>query len=59
MKTSQLAAQAAGQTLPNATLTAGKIHPFSKTAVTFEPIQQLKSPSIFRISENQYSLFYD
>ena len=34
------AAQAAGQTLPNATPPVGKIHPFSKIAVTFEPIQR-------------------
>jgi hypothetical protein len=29
------AAQAAGQTLPNATLPVGKIHTFSKITVTF------------------------
>ena len=29
------------QTLPDATPPAGKIHPFSKIAVTFEPIQQV------------------
>ena len=34
------AAQAAGQTLPDATPPVGKIHPFSKIAVTFEPIQR-------------------
>ena len=33
------AAQAAGQTLPDATPSVGKIHPFSKIAVTFEPMQ--------------------
>ena len=33
------ATQAAGQTRPNATPPLGKIHPFSKIAVTFEPIQ--------------------
>ena len=34
------AAQAAGHTLPNATPPLGKIHPFSKFAVTFE-LEQL------------------
>ena len=34
------AAQAAGQTLPDATPPVGKIHPFSKNAGTFEPIQR-------------------
>ena len=33
------AAQTAGQTLPNATSPVDKIHPFSKMAVTIEPIQ--------------------
>ena len=33
------AAQAAGQTLPDATPPVGKIHPFSKIAVTYEPKQ--------------------
>ena len=32
------AAQAAGQTLPDATRPLGKIKPFSKIGVTFEPI---------------------
>ena len=32
------AAQAAGQTLPDEALPIGKIHPFSKMAVTFEPL---------------------
>ena len=36
------AAQAAGQTLPNATPPVGKIHPFSKIAVTIEPTQQFR-----------------
>ena len=40
----KLAAQAVGQTLPDAAPPAGKIHPFSKIAVTFEPIQQFKCP---------------
>ena len=44
------AAQAAGQTLLDATQPVGKLHPFSKIAVTFEPIQQFRCPS--RISEN-------
>ena len=29
------------QTLPDDTPPVGKIHPFSKIAVTFEPVQQL------------------
>ena len=33
------AAQAAGQTLPDATPPVGKMHPFSQIAVTLEPIQ--------------------
>ena len=41
------AVQAAGQTLPP----VDKIHPFSKISVTFEPIQRLRCPSRFRISE--------
>ena len=45
------AAQAAGQTLPNATPQVGKIHTFSKIAVTFEPIQRFRCPPRFRISE--------
>ena len=32
------AAQAAGQTLPDVTPPVGKIHPFRKIPVTFEPI---------------------
>ena len=35
------AAHAAGQTLSNATLPVGKIHKFSKIAVTFEPTKRL------------------
>ena len=34
------AVQAAGQTLPNATPQVGKIDPFSKIVVTFEPDAQ-------------------
>ena len=45
------AAQAAGQTLPDATPPVGKINPFSKIAVTIEPIQQFRCPSRFRISD--------
>ena len=53
------AAKAAGQTLPNATPPVGKIHPFIKIAVTFEPIQRFRCPLRFRISGKcQYSLFY-
>ena len=44
------AAQATGQTLPDATPPVGKIHPFSKIAVTFAPMQQFRCPSGFRIS---------
>ena len=48
----------AAQTLPDVAPPVGKIHPFSKLAVTFGPIQRLGCPSRFRISENdQYSLF--
>ena len=46
------AAQAAGQTLPDATPPVGKIHTFSNIAVTFEPIQQFRCPSRFRINVN-------
>ena len=35
------AAQATGQTLPDAAPPVGKINQFSKIAVTFEPIQPL------------------
>ena len=53
------AAQAAGQTHPDAIPPGGKIHPFSKSTVTFESIQQFNFPSRFKISEKcQYSLFY-
>ena len=52
--------QAAGQTLCVAIPQLGKIPPFSKIAVTFEPIQQFRCPSRFRISEKcQLSLFYE
>ena len=51
MQTNKPAAQAAGQTLPDASAPVGKIHPFSKIAITFEPIQQLKCLSGFGISE--------
>ena len=46
------AAQAAGQTLPDATPSVGKNHQFSKIAVTFEPIQRLRCPSRFRFPEH-------
>ena len=49
--TNKPAAQAAGQTLPDATPQVGKIHPFSKIAVTCEQIQRFGCPSQFRISE--------
>ena len=35
-------AQAAGQTLPDATPPVGKVHPFSKITVNFEPIQRFR-----------------
>ena len=35
------------QTLPDATLPIGKIHQFSKIAITFEPIMQCRCPSRF------------
>ena len=38
------------QTLPDATPRVGKIHPFSKIAVTFEPIKKFLCPSRFIIS---------
>ena len=48
------------QTLPDEAPPVGKVHPFSKIAVTFEPIQQFWCPLRFRISEKcQYSLFCD
>ena len=40
------------QTLPNATRPIGKIHPFSKMAVTFEPLMGFGCPLGFR-------MFYD
>jgi hypothetical protein len=43
--------QAAGQTLPKATPPVGKIHPFNKIGAIFEPIQGLRCPLRFRISE--------
>ena len=43
-------AEAAEQTFPDATPPVGKIHPFSNIVVTFEPIQQFRCPSRFRIS---------
>ena len=48
--TNKPAAQDEGQTLPDATPPVGKIHPFSKIAVTFKPIQRFKCPSRFRMS---------
>ena len=38
------------QTLPDEAPAMGKIHPFSKIAVTFEPVMRLGCPSGFRIS---------
>ena len=45
------AAQAAWQTLPDATPPVGKIHPFSNIAVNSQTIQQIRCPSRFRFSE--------
>ena len=50
-KLNKPAAQAAGKTFPDAAPPIGKIRPFSKIAVTFEPIQRFKYPLRFRISE--------
>ena len=36
------------QTLPDEALPMGKIHPFSKIAVTLEPVMRFGCPSIFR-----------
>ena len=36
------------QTLPDATPPIGKIHPFSKMAVTFEPLMGFGCPSVLR-----------
>ena len=47
-KRNKLAAKAAGLTLPDATPPVGKIYPFSKINVTFEPIQRFRCPSRFR-----------
>ena len=38
------------QTLPEEAPPMGKIHPFSKMAVIFEPVMQFGCPSGFRIS---------
>ena len=51
LRRNEPAAQAAGQTLPDATPPVGKIHPHSKIPVTVEPIKQFRCPSRFRISE--------
>ena len=37
------------QLIPDATPPIGKIHPFSKKAVTFEPIMQFSYPLRFRM----------
>ena len=44
------AAQAAGQTLPDATPPQGKTPQFTKIAVTFDPIKGFSCPSRFRFS---------
>ena len=53
------AAQAAEQTLPDATPPVGQIHIFSKIAVTFEPIQFDALQDLESLMTCQYSLFYD
>ena len=40
------------QTLPDATLPIGKINPFSKIAITFDPVMKLLCPLRFSISYN-------
>ena len=48
------------QTLPDEAPPLGKIHPFSKIAVTFGPIQQFYALQDLESLKNcQYSLFYD
>ena len=52
------AVQAAGQTLPDATSIVGKILPFSKNAVTFEPIQRLDASwDLESLKKGKYSFF--
>ena len=46
------------QTLPDEAPPMGKIHPFSKITVTFEPVMQFWCPSRFRISLKNCSLVY-
>ena len=54
------AAQAAGQTLPNAPPPVGKIHPFSEIAVTFEPYSNLDAlPDLESLKRWKYGFFYD
>ena len=45
------------QTLPDATPSVSKIHPFSKIA--FEPIQQFWYPSGYKISEKMFDLWLE
>ena len=47
------AAQAVGQTLPDAAPPVGKIHPFSKIAVTFKPIKQFMYPTKLNLFEKR------
>ena len=51
------AAQAAGQTLPNAPPPVGKIHPFRKITVTYSNLDALQDSESQK--KFQYSLFYD
>ena len=44
------------QTLPDAAPPVGKIHPFSKIAVTFEPLQRFWCPSRFRVSQKKFNI---
>ena len=49
-----------GQTLPDATTPMGQIHPFSKMAVTFVPLNRFWCPLGFRKSFSLWhSLFYN
>ena len=50
MSQNKPAAQVAEQTLPDATPPLGKIPPFTKIAVTFDPIEQFRCPLRFRFS---------
>ena len=44
------------QTIPDEAPPVGQIHPFSKIAVTFRPIQRFWCPSGFRMSEKNVNI---